>query len=118
MSNGTKCAFIEMIDFLTSQDSDQIYNPETYKQCSTFSGFAFGKESRFTLQYVMGNGYAQGSIGDHRFRLFWSHLQGFQLTVVPAGEVFEWQGADFLSGAPHRHTEIEAFMQKALGIES
>lgn len=55
------------------------WQPERYLPKRVLNGQAFGKESSLSFQYVLGNAYLEGYIGDVRLRIFYRDLQGFQV---------------------------------------
>lgn len=75
--NPLKCDFREMVDYLT--DPDNVWNPEKYIPTRTLNGRSFGQESQIRFQYVRGSAYAEGYVGNWKFELFFSNLQGWQL---------------------------------------
>ena len=87
-----KCDFTDMVNYMV--DENNVWNPGRYIPNRTLNGFSFGQESGFHYQYCRGNAYAEGFVGNLKFMLFYSHLQGFQL---------HWTG--FLDGdeiTPHK----------------
>jgi hypothetical protein len=72
-----KCDFTEMVEYLT--DPDNVWNPEKYVPNRTLNGNSFGKESMIRMQYVRGAGFAEGYVGNYKFILYYSNIQGWQL---------------------------------------
>lgn len=72
-----KCDFTEMVEYLT--DPDNVWNPEKYIPSRTLNGNSFGKESMIRMQYVRGAGFAEGYVGNYKFILYYSNIQGWQL---------------------------------------
>lgn len=72
-----KCDFSEMVDYLT--DPDNVWDSTKYIPSRTMNGHSFGKESQFRFQYVRGAAYAEGYMGNYKFMLYYSNLQGWQL---------------------------------------
>lgn len=72
-----KCDFREMVDYLA--DPDNVWNPAKYVANHAVYGHSFGQESQILYQYVRGAAYAEGYVGNWKFELFFSNLQGWQL---------------------------------------
>lgn len=72
-----KCDFNEMVDYLI--EPDNVWNPEKYIPTRTLNGHSFGQESQIRFQYVRGAAYAEGYVGNWKFELYFSNLQGWQV---------------------------------------
>lgn len=91
--------FIDLVNYVSKQED--IYDPETYKQSSMMSGKAFDEECRINYTYVAGTAFAAGFIGNTRFRLWYNHLQGFQMQMVRQPEELAKENGERVSCVPH-----------------
>lgn len=95
----TKCDFNEMIDHFT--DPDNVWDPKRYVANHAVYGQSFGKESQIRYQYVRGSGYAEGYVGNWKFKLFFSDLQGWQLHWTGTLDEGEFDEPQVQAFAPH-----------------
>lgn len=91
-----KCDFTEMVEYLT--DPDNVWNPDKYIPSRSMHGHSFGKESQIRFQYVRGAAYAEGYVGNWKFMLYYSNLQGWQL---------HWTGT--LTGGVYPEPQVRTF---------
>lgn len=60
---------------------DHVWNREKYIGSRTMNGSENGMESSVRFQYCRGNAFAEGYVGNLKFRIYYSHLQGFQVYI-------------------------------------
>lgn len=99
-----KCDFTEMVEYMI--DPDNVWNPEKYVQQRTLNGQSFGKESLIRMQYVRGAGYAEGHMGNVKFMLFFSNLQGWQLHWTGTLDGGEFSPHQVKSYGPDKETVL------------
>lgn len=74
----------QFVQYVT--DKGNIWDPEKFLSGRRLNGQAFGKESQLSFQYVLGNAYLTGTIGDLKIQIFYRDLNGFQMYITPPGE--------------------------------
>lgn len=94
-----KCDFGYMVDYLI--DPDNVWNPEKYIPSHMLHGHSFGQESQIHFQYVRGAAYAEGYVGNWKFKLFFSNLQGWQLHWTGTLDEGEFDEPQVQAFAPH-----------------
>lgn len=60
-----------------------VWDHEKYVGGRTLNGSENGIESSVRYQYCLGNAFAEGYVGHLKFRIYYSHLQGFQVYTRP-----------------------------------
>lgn len=96
--------FGEFMDYITT--ADHIWNPDKYIQSRTMNGESYGQETVLRFQYVLGNAYADGHVGNWRFRVFKTHAT-FQLYLTQAGQ--PWPDQCTFSVSSHQRQELMQF---------
>lgn len=71
--------FTDFIKHITNPD--HVWNHEKYVGSRNLSGSEAGMESSVRFQYCHGNAFAEGYVGNLKFRIYYSQLQGFQVYV-------------------------------------
>lgn len=95
-------------------DENNVWNPEKYVQNRTLSGKSFDQESLIRFQYCRGNAYAEGHVGNFRFQLYFSNLQGFQFHVLSTMDGTPLKPKVF-SYSPHRFETLLGVMEDWMG---
>lgn len=62
-------------------DPKNIWDPEKYLTTRKDTGMCGSVETTLRYQYCMGSSYLTGTVGDLGIQIFYSQLQGFQITV-------------------------------------
>jgi len=62
-------------------DPKNIWDPKKYLTVRNDNGMCGSVEVSLRYQYCMGSSYLTGSVGDLKLQIFYSQLQGFQITV-------------------------------------
>lgn len=73
--------FTDFIKHITNPD--HVWNHEKYVGSRTLNGSEHGIESSVRFQYCRGNAFAEGYVGNLKFRIYYSDLQGFQMYTQP-----------------------------------
>lgn len=74
----------QFVQYVT--DKENVWDPNRYLKSRTLSGLVFNQESQLSFQYVLGNAYMEGYVGDLTLQVFYHGLNGFQAIIHGAGE--------------------------------
>lgn len=99
--------FGKVVDYITT--ADNVWDPKKYIGSRKHFGVCFGKESQFVLQYLLGNAYIEGMIGDQVFRLFKNH-SNFQLYLKDEQQM--WPANVTFSVTVDRKAELIEYLGK------
>ena len=97
--------FDRFMDYITT--ADHVWDREKYLSSRVAQGTSFGLESRFTYQYLLGNAYCEGYIGEWQFRVFKNHAT-FQLYLKHRDD--KWPETCTYSVSSHQRKEFVDFI--------
>lgn len=79
--------FLEYVDYVF--DESNKYKREKYTGGRTLNGFAYAQECSIRVQYCVGSSYAEGWIGNLKFRIYICPLKGYRAFTCLGDEVID-----------------------------
>jgi len=103
----------KFVDYLAYVfDESNRYKREKYTGGRTLNGFAFDLECSIRVQYCVGSSYAEGWIGNLKFRIYICPLKGYRAYTCKGDEVIDEQDGKHDEG--QTLGELSMFIQARL----
>ena len=95
----------DFADFFEEIAGTNPYDPSKYG-IKTLVGVSFGKKSQLAVQYLLGNAFVDGYIGERKVRVFFKENQGYQVYLSATSKFADRATHSF---PPHARDKKGAF---------